>query len=133
MPIELSLLVASAAIFIVMVLAQDLFSLLQHGLPRLLGARDDMPEDNMLVSRAKRANRNMVEALAMFVPLIVACLLLERSTQMTELGAMLFVAARAAYAPLYWFGVPVLRSLSWIVGMAGILIILWQVLPFRGA
>ena len=133
MPVEITLLVASAGVFIAMVLAQDLFSALNHGLFRLMGARDDLPADNKLVARAKRANQNMIEALAMFVPLIVAVHLLDRGDAWTTWGATLFVGARIAYAPLYWFGVPILRSVSWLVGLAGVLVILWRLLTGGGA
>jgi len=59
--------------------------------------------------------------------------MLDRTNAMTALGGWLFVAGRAAYAPLYWLGVPVLRTFAWLAGIAGSVIILLQVLPFSGA
>jgi uncharacterized MAPEG superfamily protein len=32
------------------------------------------------------------------------------------------------YLPLYWAGVPVVRTLVWTVGMVGIFMVLWPLL-----
>ncbi len=49
---------------------------------------------------------------------------------MTALGAALFFWGRLAYAPLYWFGVPWLRSAAWFVGIIGIVLVFLQIIPF---
>ncbi len=133
MPIDASLLSVSILIFMVMVVVQAIFSNLEHPPKTLLGARDGLADESRLTCRAKRANQNMVEALLMHVPLVLLVLVLDRSNEMTALGGWLFVAGRAIYAPLYWFGVPLLRTLAWTVAAAGTLIILFQILPFSGA
>ncbi len=43
---------------------------------------------------------------------------------MTEWGAVLYLAARVAYVPLYAFGVFLVRSIVWNVGTIGIILIL---------
>ena len=133
MPIDASLLSLTVLVFIAMVLVQVVFSNLEHSPKTQLGPRDGLTDTSVLTQRAKRANQNMIEAVAMHAPLVVLVLILDRSNAMTELGGWLFVAGRAAYAPLYWFGVPVLRTLAWTVAAAGTVIILLQVLPFSGA
>ena len=46
----------------------------------------------------------------------------------SALGAMLWLGARVVYLPLYALGVPYLRSLAWIVSLAGIVMVLWPAL-----
>jgi uncharacterized MAPEG superfamily protein len=133
MPIDASLLSLSILVFIAMVLVQAVFSNLEHPPKTMLGARDGLKDESLFTARAKRANQNMIEALLMHVPLVLLVLLLDRGNDMTALGGWLFVAGRALYAPLYWFGVPVLRTLAWAVAAAGTVIILFQVLPFSAA
>lgn len=130
---ELSYLAASAILFTVMVLVQGLFSNLHHDSKALAGNRDDLPPDNVRVARAKRANQNMIEALIVFAPLVLIAVIADRTNQWTHIGCGLFLAARMAYAPLYWFGGGALRSIAWFVGVIGTLMVFFQVLPFTGA
>jgi uncharacterized MAPEG superfamily protein len=133
MPMELSYLTASVIVFLLMILVQGAFSNRQHTPKQLAGNRDDLPADNVRVARAKRANQNMIEALVLFAPLVLVAVVTDRTNQWTQIGAGLFLAARIAYAPLYWFGGGPLRSLAWAIGLIGTLMILFQILPFTGA
>ena len=130
MPIELSYLAASILLYGVMIAVQAVISDKEHGLKSAAGARDGVTDKNMSTQRAKRANANMVEALVMFAPLILIAAQTDRLNAMTALGAALFFWARVAYAPLYWFGVPMVRSLVWFIGVAGTVLVALQVLPF---
>ena len=133
MPIDASLLVLAVLIYIAMIAVQVVFSNLEHKPKDQLGSRDGLIDASPMTQRAKRANQNMVEALLMFAPLLLLAIVLDRTNEMTALGGWLFVAGRAVYAPLYWIGVPVLRTLAWLVGAAGTVLVLLQVLPFSGA
>lgn len=133
MTTEFSYLVASAALYFVMIAIQAVFSDKEHGLKHNAGARDNAVDKSLMVQRAKRANANMVEALIIFTPLVLVAVMAERTNSMTALGAALFFWGRVAYAPLYWFGVPWLRSLAWFVGVIGLILIFSQILPFTGA
>ena len=132
MPLELSYLTASIAVYGVMILAQAAFSNTSHGTGTLAGSRDRLGADGLMEARAKRASQNMVEALLLFAPLVLVAHATGRLNETTELGAGLFLGARIAYAPLYWFGVPWLRSLAWAAGFVGTLLVFMQVLPFSG-
>jgi uncharacterized MAPEG superfamily protein len=132
MTIDASLLVLAVIVFIVQVMVQGLFSNLEHKPKDMLGARDAL-SDGKLAARAKRANQNMIEALWMFAPLMLVAILMDRTNDMTALGGWLFVAGRAAYAPIYWLGVPLLRTVAWVVALAGVVLVLLHVLPFSGA
>ena len=50
------------------------------------------------------------------------------STDATKLGAWLWLGGRVAYLPLYALGVPVVRSLAWIVSLVGIVMMLMPAL-----
>ena len=66
----------------------------------------------------------------MFAPLILVAAHLGKLNDMTALGAALFFWGRVAFAPLYWFGVPWLRTLAWFASIAGIIVVFLQVIPF---
>ncbi len=130
MPIELSWLVASVVLYGVMILTQGLFSNLEHKGRDLAGARDNIVDHGVRVLRAKRANHNMVEALLMFAPLVLVAVVAGRTNELTALGGVLFFLSRVAYAPLYWFGVPYLRSLAWFGGVIATVLVLIPIFPF---
>lgn len=133
MPLELSYLVCAVILYIVMVAVQAALANLENKPADMMGARDGITDKGVMLGRARRANANMVEALLMFVPLVLVAYVTGSLNEMTEMGAGLFLAARIVYAPLYWFGVPWLRTLAWFAGAVGIILILLQVLPFSGA
>lgn len=130
MPIELSYMIASIWLYGIMIAVQAVITDKEHGLKSSAGARDGVVDKNISTQRAKRANANMAEALILFVPLILAAAHLDRFNSLTALGAALFFWSRVAYAPLYWFGIPLIRSLVWFVGVAGTLIVASQIVPF---
>lgn len=132
MSTELSWLSAAAALFFIYILGETVAGNRQYKPKELLGPRDGLAPYSPALGRAKRATANMIEAMCMFVPLVLIVELSGRSNQWTELGCVLFFFARLAFAPLYWFGVPVLRTLAFFVGAAGTIMIFLQVLPFSG-
>jgi uncharacterized MAPEG superfamily protein len=60
----------------------------------------------------------------LFAAAVVAADLMGRLGALTMWGSALYVAARALYVPLYAFGVPVARTLVWIVGSLGLLLVI---------
>ena len=130
---DLSWLSATVALFFVYLLGEVVTGNLQYSGKELLGPRDSLAPQGAALARAKRATSNMVESMMMFVPLVLIAAVTGKSNEMTAYGAMTFFLARLVYAPLYWFGVPVLRSLVWFVGLVGLIMIFLQVLPFSGA
>jgi len=133
MPIEISYLIASIGLFILMIIFQALTSIRSHSLGTLVGPRDSMDDKTVMAGRTRRANMNMVEALVLFAPLVLAAAYLDRFNAMTALGAALFFWGRVAFAPSYWLGLPWLRTLVWFASVAGIVLIFLQILPFSSA
>lgn len=130
MPIEMSYLVASTALFFAYIFAEVIAGNLQYSAKELLGARDSLPAYNTAVGRAKRATSNMVEAMIMFVPLVLVAQATDNLNDATALGTAIFFWARLVYGPCYWFGIPYIRTLAWFAGIVGIVMVFLQVIPF---
>jgi uncharacterized MAPEG superfamily protein len=133
MTAELSWLSATAALFFIYIVGEAVAGNRQYKPKDLLGPRDNLAPFSPALGRAKRATANMIEAMCLFVPLVLVALISERTNEWTALGCAVFFFARLAFAPLYWFGVPVLRTLAYFIGVAGLGMIFLQVLPFSGA
>lgn len=123
---ELTLLVWSIILAIahMLIAVQALVS--TKGLMTALGNRENLPELPGWAGRAVRANRNMAENLSLFAAAVLMASVLGISNSMTLLGAQLFFYARVAYAVCYLGSIPWLRTLSWVVSIAGVALILWQ-------
>ncbi len=128
MTIELSLLLWSAALALVLVVISAIGAQMQVGLPPLIGNRDDMPEITGWAGRAQRAHRNLLENLVLFAILVLTARAVGVSNGMTEAGAYLFFLGRLAHAGLYIAGIPWYRTGAWGVSVIGLLLILLQLM-----
>ena len=86
----------------------------------IMGNRDQLPEASVVAGRLERAKNNMLEALPLFLAL--ALLALVKGGDMREVthAALVFLIARVLYVPAYISGVPMLRSIVWLVGVGGL-------------
>jgi len=98
----------------------------QCGLPRLAGNREDLPQLTGIAGRAQRAHRNMLESLVLFAALVLVAQATGKANAATALGAQLFFWARLVYAFVYLAGIPWLRTGVWAVSLAGLVVILLQ-------
>lgn len=126
MPIELKLLVWSCALALVQMVVAAAGAQLQVGLPVLAGNRENLPELKGFAGRAVRAHRNMLESLVLFAALVLVAQVAGKTNATTALGAQLFFWGRVFYAPVYWIGVPWLRTGVWAVSLVGLVMILAQ-------
>ena len=95
----------------------------QRGLRWNVGARDEAPPAvGKVAGRLERAFRNFMETFPFFAVAVILCALTPRHNWATLWGAQAYVAARIVYLPLYAFGVPVLRTLIWLVATVSILL-----------
>lgn len=76
----------------------------------------DTPEPPAWADRARRAHANAVENLVVFSALVVAVELSGGGDGRTAAAAWTYLGARGAHWLLYVAGVPVLRTLSFVVG-----------------
>jgi len=84
------------------------------------GMTNDLPEWGQ---RAHRAHLNFVENLAPFAVLVLIAHAIEVSTSMTVLATYLFFAARVVHAGCALAGIPIVRTIAFLVGIAADLIL----------
>jgi len=128
MSIELTMLVYSTALLIVLVLVQTLAGIQGQGLMPLAGPRDNLPPPKTFHARTLRLVDNHREGLLMFAPLVIVAALVDITSQWTVLGAQLFFYSRVAHAVIYIAGLPMIRPLAWTVGLVGTVMILLALL-----
>lgn len=83
---------------------------------------EDKPQ-HAWAQRAQRAHYNAVENLVVFAALVAAAQLAGVSTPLTLIGCILFFWARAAHYVVYTLGFPVLRTLAFVAGVVGQILI----------
>jgi uncharacterized MAPEG superfamily protein len=126
LPIELKLLGATLLLAIINILLAAQVRTKQYGTQWNMGARDaDMPPLDPLPARLLRAQANLFETLPLFVGAVLAAAVAGRLNFATMLGAHLYFLGRLVYLPLYAAGVPVMRTLVWMVSLLGLLIVIW--------
>ena len=76
----------------------------------------DNPFDAEWAHRTYRAHMNAFEAIALFAPAVIAVQLTGSSTEMTAMASAAYFWSRVAYAPLYYFKVPIFRTAIWFIG-----------------
>lgn len=85
-----------------------------------LGNRDHMRPLTVVGERATRALANMHEALPVFLALALMNLIVGTAADTAVTGATVFLIARAVYLGIYMAGVPVVRTLVWVVSWVGL-------------
>ena len=93
-----------------------------------VGNRDHMRPLTVTGQRAARALANMHEALPVFLGLALMNMIVAPDATQAKTGALVFLVARALYAGVYIAGVPVVRTLLWVVGWAGLVLMLLPLL-----
>jgi uncharacterized MAPEG superfamily protein len=130
-PVPAELLVLGASVLLVVaqiVLAAQLGNR-QYGLRWAASPRDaDVEPSGVLLGRARRALANLLETWPLFAAAVLAVGLAGRFDLWSVVGAHLYIWARVVYLALYLAGVPLVRSLVWNVGLAGILLVLAQLI-----
>jgi len=89
-----------------------------------LGPRDDPPPQSRMGARATRALANMHEALPVFLALALLNLITHTAGAMAVMGGWVFLVARVLYVPAYLSGIPGVRTLLWIGGWVGLVMML---------
>ena len=90
------------------------------------GNREGMPPALGLAGRADRAAKNQMEAMVLFLALVLAAQVAGKGTQ-AAYGATIFFWARLVYWPVYVAGIIYLRTLIWFVSLFGLFLILKEV------
>ena len=125
---ELSILALYGLLTVVVMLIHILLATGQVGMPYLASPRDEKRDLTGVTGRAERCLNNSIVAMALFAPPILILGLLDAYSGATLLAAQVFLIARLIYAPLYWVGVPYLRTGAWVVGFLATAYLFWAAL-----
>jgi uncharacterized MAPEG superfamily protein len=97
----------------------------QYGTKWNMGARDEeLPPPQPIVGRLARAQANYFETFPIMVAAILIVSVADRTDWLTEIGAIVWLAARFVYLPLYAMGIPRVRTLVFLISVLGILLVL---------
>lgn len=128
LPMELMMLLWASILYVAQILIAALAADIQNGMAWGLGNREDIPDVPGWGGRAKRASVNMAESLLPFACLVLIAHGTDRLGELSVLGAQVFLISRLLYALLYVAGVKILRSLAYFGGLAGMVLIVIQIL-----
>jgi uncharacterized MAPEG superfamily protein len=125
MSFELTVLAWTLVLALVQVLLPAVLRNRETGIGYNAGPRDEpAPPPRKLTARLMRAQSNLFETLPVFAAAILIAHVAGREGVLTHWGALLYIAARVIYVPLYAAGLPFVRSLVWAVSLGGIILVL---------
>ena len=124
MTTELSLLAWSVVLGLVHVLATGQFATLQFGAKYNMSPRDEGKQLTGVGARVQRAFANYMQTFPFFAAAVLIAHAAGRHSSLTVVGAQLYFWARLAYVPLYAAGIPVVRTVAFLVATLGIVLIL---------
>lgn len=101
------------------------FAIRDRGLGWAFSPRDTSVEPlKGLAGRVDRAFYNFMETFCLFATVVLVANAMGVHNSLTTWGAGLYFWARVAYLPIYMAGIHVLRTLTWFVSVAGIVLFL---------
>lgn len=115
---ETTILAAYGLLVLLTILLQVLGATRQLSMGYLISSRDEGRTTAGMTARLERALDNSVVAMALFAPAVLMLVVLERTSDTSLLAATVFLVARIIYLPVYAFGIPAIRTLTWLVGFA---------------
>ena len=129
MTTELWMLVAATGVTMLAIMVQATHLMIAFSPGDTMGTRDHL-ETTPMTARLQRTVRNHLEGIVLFIPLVVAVSLVGAvtlddgvawgTTALSATGAQIFVASRLVHLVSYTAGIPVVRSVAWMAGMAGL-------------
>lgn len=126
---EITILAWGAILLIVQIFLAGHLKTKQYGADWNIGARDEpMPPLEPVPARARRAQDNMLETFPVAVVALLGVAIAGRSSDLTAIGGWLWLAMRAVYVPVYLLGIKGLRTVIFLVSLAGLLMVLWPLL-----
>lgn len=129
MAIELKILALGALLLLVHIFTATRFKTAQYGRKWNVGARDEaLPPPNAITGRTTRAQANFEETFPIAIVALVGVVLANRTSELTALGGWIWLGARIVYLPLYAIGIPVIRTILFVISMVGLGMVLWPLL-----
>ncbi|HEX8481638.1 MAG TPA: MAPEG family protein [Allosphingosinicella sp.] len=125
MTAELTVLAWGCILALVHIFAAVRVKTRQYGTKWNVGARDEeLPPPRPIVGRLARAQANFLETFPIFAAAVLIVAAADLESRWTAIGAWLWLGARIVYLPLYAMGVPVVRTIAFLVSVIGILLVL---------
>jgi uncharacterized MAPEG superfamily protein len=124
MTTELTMLAWSVVLGLLHAVTTGQFTTLQHGIRYGLSPRDEERKLTGIGARVQRAFANYMQTFPFFAAAVLVAHLADRHSWLTTTGAQLFFWARLAYVPLYAAGIPIARTVAFVIATAGIVFIL---------
>jgi uncharacterized MAPEG superfamily protein len=129
MPVELKILTLGAVLLVVYIFTATRFKTAQYGRRWNVGARDEaLPPPSPMTGRTMRAQANFEETFPIAIVALLGVVLANRTSEMTALGGWIWLGARVVYLPIYAFGVPVIRTIVFVISMVGLGMVIWPLL-----
>lgn len=122
MPQELLVLALAALLLLVHIFAAIRLKTAQYGTQWNMSARDgELPPLGPVAARLERARDNFQETLPLAIIGLGGVVLAGKASEWTALAGWVWLGARAVYLPLYWSGVPKVRTYVWAVALLALL------------
>ena len=129
MAIELKILALGALLLLVHIFTATRFKTAQYGRKWNVGARDEaLPPPTPVTGRTIRAQANFEETFPIAIVALLGVVLASRTSPLTALGGWVWLGARVVYLPLYAAGIPVIRTIVFVISMVGLSMVLWPLL-----
>ncbi len=121
MSVELTMLLYSAGLFLLIILGQAGLAIQQNGLMAQAGSRDSLPEPTVLRARMQRLTANMQENLILFAAVVLVATVGGATNEATALAATIFFYARVGHAIVYAAGWPMITPLFYFAGLYAVI------------
>lgn len=128
-PMELTLLGWSVILGIVMLAVHIVTAIPAIGPKTAASSREGDPRPTGgLAGRARRAFANYMETYPFFAAAILGLIVSGQTGGLGLTGAQLWFWARVAYAPIYYAGIPVIRTLAFVISIIGLILMVYDLL-----
>ena len=125
---EITVLGWSAVLLLLQVMAQAAAAS-DLGPTYLLSPRDEKRVSRSVVAgRLGRALKNLLETYPAFIALVLALVVTGKTGGLAATGAWLWLGARVVYVLIYAAGIPVLRTLVWLVSIIGLVLMILRLM-----
>lgn len=129
MAVELKILALGALLLVVHIFTATRFKTAQYGRKWNVGARDELlSPPTPVTGRTIRAQANFEETFPIAIVALLGVVVANRTSELTALGGWIWLGARIAYLPLYAAGIPVIRTIVFVISMIGLAMVLWPLL-----
>ena len=125
MAVELKIAALGTVLLLVHIFAAVHLKTKQYGRDWNVGARDGaLPPLNPVAGRLSRAQVNFQETFPIAIVALLGVVIAGRTSAWTAIGGWIWLGARTIYLPLYGFGVPVMRTIVFVISLVGLCMVL---------